>query len=175
MAIDLLRVIFNFAIRERLVKANPCVGVKTGSSGTRETILDDAADYARLFQTLDRMEMERRIRAPVADAIRLIALTGCRRGEAAGLDGRMSICSTGGSSFRRLHTRPDARQESRAPSSCHRPRKPSSQDSRKVNRRTSYSLPPAAITRSPCRRHGARFAPRPSCPPTSGLMVSATA
>ena len=56
MAIDLLRVIFNFAIRERLVKANPCVGVKTGSSGTRETILDDAADYARLFQTLDRME-----------------------------------------------------------------------------------------------------------------------
>ena len=56
MAIDLLRVIFNFGIRERLVKANPCVGVKTGSSGTRETILDDAADYARLFQTLDRME-----------------------------------------------------------------------------------------------------------------------
>jgi integrase len=31
------------------------------------------------------MEMERRIRGPVADAIRLIALTGCRRGEAAGL------------------------------------------------------------------------------------------
>ncbi|MGC1345174.1 MAG: site-specific integrase [Methyloceanibacter sp.] len=85
MSIDLLRVIFNFAIRERLVKVNPCVGVKTGSSGTRETILDDAADYARLFQTLDRMELERRIRAPVADAIRLIALTGCRRGEAAGL------------------------------------------------------------------------------------------
>ena len=85
MAIDLLRVVFNFAIRERLVKVNPCVGVKTGSSGTRETILDDAADYARLFQTLDRMEMERRIRIPVADAIRLIALTGCRRGEAAGL------------------------------------------------------------------------------------------
>jgi integrase len=31
------------------------------------------------------METERRIRSPVADAIRLIALTGCRRGEAAGL------------------------------------------------------------------------------------------
>ena len=28
MSIDLLRVMFNFAIRERLVKANPCVGVK---------------------------------------------------------------------------------------------------------------------------------------------------
>jgi integrase len=31
------------------------------------------------------MEAERRIRSPVADAIRLIALTGCRRGEAAEL------------------------------------------------------------------------------------------
>ena len=88
MAIDLLRVVFNFAIRERLVKANPCVGVKTGSSGTRETILDDAADYARLFQTLDRMETELRIRPAAADAIRLIALTGCRRGEAANLKWR---------------------------------------------------------------------------------------
>jgi integrase len=65
--------------------------VKTGSSGTRETILDDAADYGRLFETLDRMETERRIRGPVADAIRLIALTGCRRGEAAHLRWSMSI------------------------------------------------------------------------------------
>jgi integrase len=85
MAIDLLRSIFNFAISERMVKANPCMSVKTGTSGIRETILEDAADYARLFQTLDRMEQELRIRQPVADAIRLIALTGCRRGEAAGL------------------------------------------------------------------------------------------
>ena len=81
MSIDLLRVVFNWA----KVKPNPCEGVKTGTSGTRETILADAADYARLFKTLDQMEMERRIRAPAADAIRLIALTGCRRGEAANL------------------------------------------------------------------------------------------
>ena len=85
MAIDLLRAIFNWAIGQRLVKENPCLGVKTGTSGTREIILEDAADYARLFETLDRMEQERRIRPQVADAIRLIALTGCRRGEAAGL------------------------------------------------------------------------------------------
>ena len=39
--------------------------------------------YGRLFATLERMETERRIRAPVADAIRFIALTGCRRSEAA--------------------------------------------------------------------------------------------
>jgi len=81
MAIDLLRVIFNFA----KVKPNPCEGVKTGTSGTRDTILDDASDYTRLFETLDKMELERRIRQPAADAIRLIALTGCRRGEAANL------------------------------------------------------------------------------------------
>jgi len=81
MAIELLRSVFNWAN----VKPNPCDGVKTGSSGTRETILEDADSYRRLFTTLDRMEAERRVRSPVADAIRLIALTGCRRGEAAGL------------------------------------------------------------------------------------------
>jgi integrase len=85
MAIALLRTIFNWAVKERMVKVNPCANVQTGTSGIRETILEDAADYARLFETLDRMERERRIRAPAADAIRLIALTGCRRGEAAGL------------------------------------------------------------------------------------------
>jgi integrase len=43
------------------------------------------AAYERLFRTLDAMQAEKRIRAPVADAIRLIALTGARRGEVAGL------------------------------------------------------------------------------------------
>jgi integrase len=85
MAIEFLRTIFNWAVKERLVKVNPCANVHTGSGYIRETILEDATDYARLFETLDRMERERRIRAPAANAIRLIALTGCRRGEAAGL------------------------------------------------------------------------------------------
>ncbi len=84
-AIDLLKSIFNWARKEDLTECNPCDDVSTGSTGTRDTILEDAEDYARLFQALDIMEAEKRIRAPVADAIRLIALTGCRRGEAAGL------------------------------------------------------------------------------------------
>ena len=46
MAIDLLRVVFNWA----KVKPNPCEGVKTGTSGTRDTILEDATDYARCLQ-----------------------------------------------------------------------------------------------------------------------------
>jgi integrase len=85
MAIDLLRAIFNFGIAEHMVTTNPCIGVKTGTSGIREIILEDVTDYARLFETLDKMEREFRIAQPAADAIRLVALTGCRRGEAAKL------------------------------------------------------------------------------------------
>jgi integrase len=47
-------------------------------------VLDDAG-YARLFATLARMETERRLRPAVADAVRIIALTGARRGEVLGL------------------------------------------------------------------------------------------
>ena len=85
MATIILGVIFNWAIRARMMTDNPCRHVKVGSFGIRETILDGASDYARLFQTLDRMEAELRIRREAADAIRVIALTGCRRGEVAGL------------------------------------------------------------------------------------------
>ena len=85
MAIIILGIVFNWAIRARMMTENPCRHVKVGSFGIRETILDGASDYARLFQTLDRMEAELRIRRTVADAIRVIALTGCRRGEIAGL------------------------------------------------------------------------------------------
>lgn len=85
MAIELLRAAFSWAMRNGIAKSNPCQHVRTGVSGTRETILEDVAAYSRLFQALDRMEAEKRIRAPVAAAIRLIALTGARRGEIAGL------------------------------------------------------------------------------------------
>jgi integrase len=85
MAIELLRSVFTWAVRERLLAANPCADIRTGSSGTRETILEDEAAYTRLFKTLEAMERELAIRGPVADAIRLIALTGARRGEVAGL------------------------------------------------------------------------------------------
>ena len=83
--IALLRAILNWAIDEELVASNPAASLKLGSSRTRDTILEDPADYARLFKTLERMEWEKRLRKPVADAIRVIALTGARRGEIAGL------------------------------------------------------------------------------------------
>lgn len=59
--------------------------IKTAPDGRREAIVESAADYGRLFRTLDKMQNEKRIRDAVADAIRVIALTGARRGEIAGL------------------------------------------------------------------------------------------
>ena len=85
MAVRLLSSALSWAVGEGMASANPCDRVKTGTDGTREIIIEDAADYGRLFRTLDAMEREKRIRGPVADAIRVIALTGARRGEIAGL------------------------------------------------------------------------------------------
>lgn len=82
-AIKLLRSILGWAVLDGLIKANPAERVKTGSSGTRDTILGGADDYARLFQALDAMNG--RFRSAAIDAIRLIALTGARRGEITGL------------------------------------------------------------------------------------------
>ena len=85
MAIIILGIIFNWAIRNRMMSENPCRHIKLVPVGTRDTILEDADDYAKLFKALERLEAEHRVRQEAADAIRLIALTGCRRGEAAGL------------------------------------------------------------------------------------------
>ena len=79
MAIRLLRAAINWAIGEGLVASNPCTHVRIGTDGTRDVILEDIVDYRRLFETLDRMEQQRRLRSSVADAIRMIALTGAVR------------------------------------------------------------------------------------------------
>ena len=84
-AVKLLRSIFGWAINERLIKTNPAAHIKVGSSGTRDTILNGADDYARLFQALDLLEAQKKFSQVAADAIRLIALTGARRGEITGL------------------------------------------------------------------------------------------
>jgi integrase len=79
-AIRLLRAIFAWGISEKLIDSNPADGVSTGSDGEREAVLDPQ-DYTTLFATLAKMESERRLRAAAADAIRVIAMTGARRGE----------------------------------------------------------------------------------------------
>lgn len=82
--IALLRAVLNWAIGEGYIGQNPAQGIKLGSSGRRETILDGKG-YERLFAALTRMEADKRIRSAVADAVRVIALTGARRSEIAGL------------------------------------------------------------------------------------------
>jgi len=84
-AIALLRSIFAWGITEGLATSNPCSIVKLAADGTRTAILEDADAYGRLFATIDAMERDHRLRGPVADAIRLIALVGARRGEITGL------------------------------------------------------------------------------------------
>lgn len=86
-AVRLLRAVYNWAADKplSLKVENPAAKVKIGRDGERDTILDGPEQYAALFQTLDIMEAEKRIRPPVADAIRVIAMTGARRGEIAGL------------------------------------------------------------------------------------------
>jgi integrase len=83
-ACRLLRAAFSWAVTERKIERNPTTGIDFGTDSEREAVLD-APDYARLFATLATMETEQRLRPAVADAVRIIAMTGCRRGEATGL------------------------------------------------------------------------------------------
>jgi integrase len=83
-SVILLRAIYGWAIREQLVKDNPAAGVQVDKDAEREIIIDET-QYAALFDALDKLEQERRIASPAADAIRLIAFTGARRGEVIGL------------------------------------------------------------------------------------------
>lgn len=85
MAIRVFRAILNWARSEGLTASNPAIGVKVGTDGERDIILESAEQYAKLFHTLQRLEDEQRLRRPVADAIRVIALTGARRSEITGL------------------------------------------------------------------------------------------
>lgn len=84
-AVLALRAAYTWAIDQGHLAENPAARVKVAQTGQRDTIIDDADVYARLFRTLEVMENEKRLRPEAADAIRLIALTGARRSEAAGL------------------------------------------------------------------------------------------
>ncbi|MEW8525534.1 MAG: site-specific integrase [Candidatus Thiodiazotropha endolucinida] len=85
MSMRLLRSALNWAIGEGYLSSNPAAGVKIGNDGIRTTFLQSADQYKALFETLERMESEHQLRSPVADAIRVIALTGARRNEIASL------------------------------------------------------------------------------------------
>lgn len=85
MAIRLLRTALNWAVEEGFIPDNPAKKVKIGNDEVRTVILEDTEQYKRMFETLNKMEQEQRIRPEVADAFRVIALTGARKGEVAKL------------------------------------------------------------------------------------------
>ncbi len=84
-AIKLLRAIFSWAVAKGLTEHHSALHYKIAPAGERETILSGTDDYRRMFDTLDQMESAERIRPAAADSIRLIALTGARRGEVVNL------------------------------------------------------------------------------------------
>ena len=91
MAIRLFRAILGWGEKAGLVQAETVAAarhVDIGRDGRRDTILDDPKAYARLWETIDRLSDPGRIqvggfviRPDVADAIRLIILTGARKSE----------------------------------------------------------------------------------------------
>ncbi|HRP94770.1 MAG TPA: site-specific integrase [Rhodocyclaceae bacterium] len=85
-AVLIISAAYKWAIGEGTVKSNPADGIKgVWKGGTRETIIDDPEQYRALFTALQQLEDEKRLRPAAGDAIRFIALTGARRGEATGL------------------------------------------------------------------------------------------
>lgn len=84
-AVLILRAAYTWAISEKILKENPAAGVMVAQSGQRDTIVSGPEEYGKLFSTLATMENERRMRPAVADAIRVVALTGARSGEISGL------------------------------------------------------------------------------------------
>ena len=85
MAIRLLKAAFAWACEAKVMKSNPAAIVKVGKDGKRSEVIDSQEKYERLFEAIQRLEDEQKVRRQAADAIKLIAMTGARRGEIAGL------------------------------------------------------------------------------------------
>jgi integrase len=75
---------FAWGIEHGLVKANPFAAVKLAAAPVRERFLSQD-EASRLFEVLANMEAAGDIRGAVADAIRLLLLTGARKTEVAAL------------------------------------------------------------------------------------------
>lgn len=97
----LLGGILKFAISEGVIHANPAAGVKRPADNRRKKRLDEA-EYRALGKAIAQAEEEGEI-AQAVNAVRLLALTGCRLGEIANLKW-VEVDSDGGC-FRLLDTK----------------------------------------------------------------------
>lgn len=74
------RKLFSFAIRAGLIEKNPATGIELNPEAGRERYLT-GEEMARLFQAMREYEKGRPSRRTYCDAVRLLLLTGARRGE----------------------------------------------------------------------------------------------
>ena len=78
--LSLLRQIFNAAVATGHIAVNPTQGIRRNPRAKMTRFLS-TEEIERLHRALDRLVGERPSRKPQADIIRLLLLTGCRRGE----------------------------------------------------------------------------------------------
>jgi integrase len=76
--------LFTWAARRDLVVQNPAKGAMKPKAGKRERFLSDE-EIARLFSVIAGMEQSGKLHSTFGDTLRLLALTGARRGEIEGL------------------------------------------------------------------------------------------
>ena len=74
------RRMLQFAVRRKLIPANPAKSVRLFKGEKKERFLSEA-EVARLADALAAMEREHRLNARAAAAVRLLLLTGCRKSE----------------------------------------------------------------------------------------------
>ncbi len=84
LALQLLRQILNAAVAAGSIAANPTEGIRRNPR-PRLTRFLSVEEIERLHRALDRLVDERPSREQQADIVRLLLLTGCRKGEIVGL------------------------------------------------------------------------------------------
>jgi integrase len=76
----LLRALFAWAMRKKLMAANPASGLSLGVDSERESFLDEAS-YIRLWDAIERLRGQRTAMMVALDAIAIMAITGARKSE----------------------------------------------------------------------------------------------
>ena len=167
----MLRAAYSWAVSEGILKDNPAASIKVDQPGHRDTIMAGSEDYARLFNTLVQMENELRIRQPVADAIRFIALTGARKGEVVSMTWSYVDQSAGQVSIPPNKHKTGGRT-GKPP--CPLPRKRSSRGNLTAIPLTTFSYRPRAMASFRWRNPGARFEKRQVYRPHWACMAYGT-
>jgi integrase len=78
--IRLLRAMLAWAEKRKLIAGNPARGLDLGSDGEREAILDEA-NYARLWDAIEKLRGQRTAMIVALDAIAIMTITGARKSE----------------------------------------------------------------------------------------------